>query len=172
MAWASNEPRFPPLDDVQNPPSPLPLSPACTVALVRAPPDSAVARRRRRRRRRRRQFPLTCYAVGGTEADNPKNNKLILMRMSQLHRTKHDDDKESDSDGSPPPRPSPAAPRRPSPAPRRPSPPAQGTGAEGRCCALWGRSPSPPRAPPTPLRVGCASGSVAARRGPSRGPEV
>ena len=49
----------------------------------------------------RTRFPMTVFAIGGTEADTLDGNSLVMMRMSQLHRTKHDDDLEAtDSDES------------------------------------------------------------------------
>lgn len=48
----------------------------------------------------RTKFPLTAYAAGGTQADDRGKNKIILMKMHQLHRTKHDDGSGSDSDNS------------------------------------------------------------------------
>uniref|UniRef100_A0A7S4P5V3 Histone-binding protein RBBP4-like N-terminal domain-containing protein n=1 Tax=Guillardia theta TaxID=55529 RepID=A0A7S4P5V3_GUITH len=48
----------------------------------------------------RTKFPMTAFAVGGTQADDAANDKLVLMKMTQLHRTKHDDDSGSDSDSS------------------------------------------------------------------------
>ncbi|EXX78489.1 Rrb1p [Rhizophagus irregularis DAOM 197198w] len=40
----------------------------------------------------RKMYPATTYIVAGTQADKPKNNELIIMKMSQLHRTQNDDD--------------------------------------------------------------------------------
>ncbi|KNC97610.1 uncharacterized protein SPPG_07079 [Spizellomyces punctatus DAOM BR117] len=40
----------------------------------------------------RTTFPATMYVVAGSQADRPKDNKLYVMKMSQLHRTKHDDE--------------------------------------------------------------------------------
>jgi ribosome assembly protein RRB1 len=42
------------------------------------------------------------YLVAGTQADRASNNKLVVMKLTQLHRTKHDEDEDdaelSDSD--------------------------------------------------------------------------
>ncbi|KAF0492453.1 WD40 repeat-like protein [Gigaspora margarita] len=49
----------------------------------------------------RKMYPATAYIVAGTQADKPKNNELIVMKMSQLHKTQNDgddSDKDSDSD--------------------------------------------------------------------------
>ncbi|KAJ3026388.1 ribosome biosynthesis protein rrb1 [Rhizophlyctis rosea] len=50
----------------------------------------------------RTTFPMTTYFVAGSQADQPKDNKIYVMKASQLHRTKHDDDDgmgdESDDD--------------------------------------------------------------------------
>ncbi|KAJ3074788.1 ribosome biosynthesis protein rrb1 [Podochytrium sp. JEL0797] len=48
----------------------------------------------------RKQFPMTNYIVAGSQADKLKDNKLYVMKMSDLHRTKHDndDDMEDNSD--------------------------------------------------------------------------
>ena len=40
----------------------------------------------------RTKFPLTSYAVAGTQAERPEQNKIICMKLSDLVRTKHDDD--------------------------------------------------------------------------------
>jgi len=48
----------------------------------------------------RTRFPMTVYAAGGTQAESREKNKIILMKMHQLHRTKHDDGSGSDSDDS------------------------------------------------------------------------
>lgn len=46
----------------------------------------------------RDQFPLTAYIVAGTQAARTHVNNVIVMRMSNLHRTsrERDDDEESD----------------------------------------------------------------------------
>ncbi|GES92196.1 glutamate-rich WD repeat containing [Rhizophagus clarus] len=51
----------------------------------------------------RKMYPATAYIVAGTQADKPKNNELMIMKMSQLHKTQNDDnfndsDKESDDE--------------------------------------------------------------------------
>lgn len=38
----------------------------------------------------RGRFPETTYAVAGTQADVAKNNEVLVMKMSQLHRTQKD----------------------------------------------------------------------------------
>ncbi|KAJ3221874.1 ribosome biosynthesis protein rrb1 [Clydaea vesicula] len=39
----------------------------------------------------RTQFPATSYIVSGSQAPNPNENKIYVMKMSQLHKTKNDD---------------------------------------------------------------------------------
>lgn len=39
----------------------------------------------------RTKFPLTCYLAAGTQADTPDKNKIMLLKLSELHRTTHDD---------------------------------------------------------------------------------
>ncbi|KAJ3414977.1 ribosome biosynthesis protein rrb1 [Chytridiales sp. JEL 0842] len=46
----------------------------------------------------RTSFPMTVYAVAGSQAERAKDNKIYVMKMSELHRTKHDDDDEMDDD--------------------------------------------------------------------------
>jgi ribosome assembly protein RRB1 len=46
----------------------------------------------------RSSFPMTTYMVTGSQADTVKNNSLYVMKLSQLHRTKHDNDDSDDSD--------------------------------------------------------------------------
>ncbi|KAJ3096754.1 Glutamate-rich WD repeat-containing protein 1 [Physocladia obscura] len=45
---------------------------------------------------------MTAYIVAGSQAEKQKDNILYVMKMSDLHRTKHDDDDgmndDSDSD--------------------------------------------------------------------------
>ncbi|KAI9350819.1 WD40-repeat-containing domain protein [Obelidium mucronatum] len=46
----------------------------------------------------RKQFPMTSYIVAGSQAEKAKDNKLYVMKMSELHRTKHDNDDDMDED--------------------------------------------------------------------------
>ncbi|KYR00943.1 glutamate-rich WD repeat-containing protein 1 [Tieghemostelium lacteum] len=50
----------------------------------------------------RNKYPHTMYMVAGTQADEPKNNKILIMKLSSLHKTKYDDidsdDEESDNE--------------------------------------------------------------------------
>ncbi|KAG0347865.1 ribosome biosynthesis protein rrb1 [Podila humilis] len=43
-------------------------------------------------------FPATAYVVTGTQADLSQNNEVLVMKMSQLAKTKNDDGNQSDSD--------------------------------------------------------------------------
>eukprot|EP00002_Diphylleia_rotans_P026183 TRINITY_DN520_c0_g1_i2.p1 TRINITY_DN520_c0_g1~~TRINITY_DN520_c0_g1_i2.p1 ORF type:complete len:490 (-),score=126.08 TRINITY_DN520_c0_g1_i2:297-1766(-) len=45
----------------------------------------------------RNSFPVTLYMVAGTQASRANQNKILLMKMSDLHRTKYDEDDEDDS---------------------------------------------------------------------------
>ena len=51
----------------------------------------------------RDSFPMTCYMVAGTQAERGKTNRVIVMKMSNLHRTKEtrkekeENDEEEDS---------------------------------------------------------------------------
>lgn len=38
----------------------------------------------------RRKFPATAFVVSGTQADVTTNNELLVMKMSQLHKTQKD----------------------------------------------------------------------------------
>ena len=38
----------------------------------------------------RQRYPATAYIVSGTQADVPKNNELVVYKMSSLHRTQKD----------------------------------------------------------------------------------
>jgi len=42
------------------------------------------------------KFPHTLHIVAGTQADTAENNRIYLMKASQLYRTKHDADEDSD----------------------------------------------------------------------------
>lgn len=44
----------------------------------------------------RQKFPHTVYFVAGTQADAVDNNRIYVMKASQLYRTKHDDNQDSD----------------------------------------------------------------------------
>jgi len=46
----------------------------------------------------RTKYPHTVYFVGGTQADHFTTNKLLIAKATQLHRTKHDDDSDYESD--------------------------------------------------------------------------
>lgn len=39
----------------------------------------------------RKRYPATAYVVTGTQADAAKNNEVLVMKMSQLHKTQKDD---------------------------------------------------------------------------------
>ena len=41
---------------------------------------------------------MTSYLVAGSQADTIQNNSIYVMKLSQLHRTKHDDDSSDESD--------------------------------------------------------------------------
>jgi ribosome assembly protein RRB1 len=41
-------------------------------------------------------FPMSCYAVAGTQAADSGKNKLVVLKLSDLHKTKHDDSSDSD----------------------------------------------------------------------------
>jgi ribosome assembly protein RRB1 len=38
----------------------------------------------------RRRYPATTYVVTGTQADLAKNNEILVMKMSHLHKTQKD----------------------------------------------------------------------------------
>jgi ribosome assembly protein RRB1 len=47
----------------------------------------------------REKYPLTAYVVTGTQAEKQHENKILVLKMSELHKTKHDDsDSENESD--------------------------------------------------------------------------
>ncbi|PWN47269.1 WD40 repeat-like protein [Violaceomyces palustris] len=46
----------------------------------------------------RQSFPHTSYFVAGTQADVAKNNELMVMKASSLHKTQGDDDDSDDED--------------------------------------------------------------------------
>eukprot|EP01098_Paradermamoeba_levis_P009354 TRINITY_DN388_c0_g3_i1.p1 TRINITY_DN388_c0_g3~~TRINITY_DN388_c0_g3_i1.p1 ORF type:complete len:507 (+),score=191.72 TRINITY_DN388_c0_g3_i1:113-1633(+) len=46
----------------------------------------------------RTKFPHTVYMVTGTQADQPQNNKLLMMKVSKLAKTQNDSDSEDDDD--------------------------------------------------------------------------
>ncbi|KAL6067576.1 Glutamate rich WD repeat containing 1 [Balamuthia mandrillaris] len=46
----------------------------------------------------RSKYPHTVYVVSGTQADQPHNNKVQVMKASQLHKTRHDMDEDEDDE--------------------------------------------------------------------------
>lgn len=44
------------------------------------------------------QYPLEVFSVAASQASVPKNNRLYVMRMANLHETMHDDDPEEVGD--------------------------------------------------------------------------
>ncbi|EJD52152.1 WD40 repeat-like protein [Auricularia subglabra TFB-10046 SS5] len=44
----------------------------------------------------RAKYPQTAYIVSGTQADEAKKNEILVMKMSQLHRTQKDADSRTD----------------------------------------------------------------------------
>lgn len=54
---------------------------------------------------KREQYPLTCYIAAGSQAQRGKTNHVILMKMSNLHRTSNpkpvtEDDEEEEEESS------------------------------------------------------------------------
>lgn len=46
----------------------------------------------------RTTFPMTAYAVAGTQAERSDQNQLVCAKFSQLAKTRHDEDSDSDDD--------------------------------------------------------------------------
>ncbi|KAI9509533.1 glutamate-rich WD repeat-containing protein [Russula earlei] len=46
----------------------------------------------------RQRFPAIAYIVAGTQADNAKNNRLTVFKMTQLHKTQKDRGENDESD--------------------------------------------------------------------------
>jgi ribosome assembly protein RRB1 len=46
----------------------------------------------------RSKYPLTSFAVAGTQAEQTSQNKLVCAKFSQLSKTRHDEDSSSDDD--------------------------------------------------------------------------
>ena len=46
----------------------------------------------------RTKYPATLYLAAGTQADAAHKNKVMLLKLSDLHKTKHDDKDEDDDD--------------------------------------------------------------------------
>ena len=49
---------------------------------------------------KREEFPLTCYLVAGTQAKRTNANNIIVMKMSNLHKTVKEEQKEKDEEES------------------------------------------------------------------------
>uniref|UniRef100_A0AAV1T7W8 Glutamate-rich WD repeat-containing protein 1 n=1 Tax=Peronospora matthiolae TaxID=2874970 RepID=A0AAV1T7W8_9STRA len=48
----------------------------------------------------RSRFPMTMFVVAGTQATDTDENHITVMKMSELHKTKHNDDLDSDGEDS------------------------------------------------------------------------
>ncbi|KUF80288.1 Glutamate-rich WD repeat-containing protein [Phytophthora nicotianae] len=48
----------------------------------------------------RSRFPMTVFMVAGTQATNADDNQITVMKMSELHKTKHNDGSDSEDDDS------------------------------------------------------------------------
>ncbi|RLN66579.1 hypothetical protein BBJ29_004542 [Phytophthora kernoviae] len=48
----------------------------------------------------RSRFPMTVFMVAGTQASNADENQLTVMKMSELHKTKHNNDSDSEGEDS------------------------------------------------------------------------
>lgn len=48
----------------------------------------------------RGDFPVTCFVVAGTQAPSAKENNIIVMKMSNLHRTLQKDASDSEDESS------------------------------------------------------------------------
>ncbi len=46
----------------------------------------------------RTKFPQTMYFVTGTQAEAGRDNKIIIMRVADIHRTKHEDDSDGEDE--------------------------------------------------------------------------
>jgi len=46
----------------------------------------------------RTKFPQTLFLAAGTQAANADQNKVMLLKVGELHRTKHDDDSDASDD--------------------------------------------------------------------------
>ena len=47
-------------------------------------------------RHRKDRFPMTTYMVTGSQAQKKTDNRIYVMKWSEMHKTVHDDDVESD----------------------------------------------------------------------------
>ncbi|POM61096.1 Glutamate-rich WD repeat-containing protein, partial [Phytophthora palmivora] len=48
----------------------------------------------------RTRFPMTVFMVAGTQATNADDNQITVMKMSELHKTKHNDGSDSEDEDS------------------------------------------------------------------------
>ncbi|KDQ17810.1 hypothetical protein BOTBODRAFT_29965 [Botryobasidium botryosum FD-172 SS1] len=46
----------------------------------------------------RRRYPATTYVVTGTQADTARNNEILVMKMSSLHKTQQDDQSDDEEE--------------------------------------------------------------------------
>jgi len=51
-----------------------------------------------RRKHKNDKFPMTAYMVAGSQADKKSDNKLYVMKWSEMYKTVHEDDVSSDSE--------------------------------------------------------------------------
>ena len=46
----------------------------------------------------RTKYPMTCFAVAGTQAERASENKIVCAKLSKLAKTRHDEDSDSEDD--------------------------------------------------------------------------
>ncbi|XP_065830480.1 glutamate-rich WD repeat-containing protein 1-like isoform X2 [Oscarella lobularis] len=48
----------------------------------------------------RTEYPMTCYLVGGTQASRPKDNAIVVIKMSNMKKTYKEEERDDDEDAS------------------------------------------------------------------------
>ena len=61
-------------------------------------PDHAIIDKNKILKHRNDKFPMTCYMVAGSQADKKSENKLYVMKWSEMYKTVNEDEVDSDID--------------------------------------------------------------------------
>ena len=64
------------------------------------PESEVILDRHNQKKHRNDKFPMTAYMVAGSQADKKADNKLYVMKWSEMYKTVNEDDVDSDSDNS------------------------------------------------------------------------
>lgn len=61
-------------------------------------PSQTVVDRLGRQRHKQDKFPMTAYMVAGSQAEKKSDNKIYVMKWSEMYKTVNEDEENSDSE--------------------------------------------------------------------------